>query len=167
MRASIHARKGNISIYLHPPLIMLFKYFISKTFIYKCFLSIKKHLIRAKNGMKKTSISDRVIEYILNCSLEELQNVTVYRLAQVFGVNRCYLARKFKSDKDFTLCEYLVREKLFRAVTILKEDDEITIKEITELIGFSNANYFIRIFKEHFGTSPGRYREFIRKRSSR
>lgn len=117
--------------------------------------------------MKKTSISDRVIEYILNCTLQELQNVTVYRLAKVFGVNRCYLARKFKSDKDFTLCEYLVREKLFRAVSILKDNNDITIKEISELIGFSNANYFIRIFKERFGTSPGRYREFILKRSGK
>lgn len=115
-------------------------------------------------SMKKGTLSDRVIEYILHSSLEELREVTVYRLAQIFRVNRCYLARRFKGDKDFTLCEFLVREKLFRAAAILKESDRVTINELSELIGFSNANYFIRIFKEYFGTSPGRYRECLRRR---
>lgn len=111
--------------------------------------------------MKKSNISDRVVEYVLNCSDEAFQNLTVSGLARIFEVNRCYLSRKFKSDKEFTLCEFLVREKLFRSVGILKKDAKLTIRELSEKMGFSNSNYFIRIFKRHFGTSPGRYRECV------
>lgn len=111
--------------------------------------------------MKKSNISDRVVEYVINRSTKEFQNLTVSELARIFGVNRCYLSRKFKGDKDFTLCEFLAREKLFRAVGILKENNRLTIKELSEKLGFANSNYFIRIFKRHFGTSPGRYREWV------
>ena len=111
--------------------------------------------------MRKPNISDRVVEFVLNCSTDEFQTMTVSKLAKLFNVNRCYLSRKFKSDKDFTLCEFLVREKLFRSVGILKENKSVTIRELSEKMGFANSNYFIRIFKRHFGTSPGRYRECV------
>ncbi len=111
--------------------------------------------------MKKANISDRVVEFVLNCSIDDIPNLTVSKLAGIFDVNRCYLSRKFKMDKDFTLCEFLVREKLFRSLTLLKEDPGLTIRQLSEKLGFANANYFIRIFKRHFGTSPGRWRECV------
>lgn len=116
--------------------------------------------------MKNSNISDRVLKYVLNCSNDEFQSLTVSKLAELFNVNRCYLSRKFKNDKEFTVCEFLVREKLFRSVGILKQDTQLTIREISEKMGFANSNYFIRIFKRHFGTTPGRYREFINRKLS-
>lgn len=111
--------------------------------------------------MKKSNISDCVVEFVLNCSNEDFQSLTVSKMATLFNVNRCYLSRRFKKDKEFTVCEFLVREKLFRSVGILKEDTQLTIKEISEKLGFANSNYFCRIFKRHFGTTPGRYREYV------
>jgi AraC-like DNA-binding protein len=113
--------------------------------------------------MRKHTISDRVVEFVLNCSIDQFQNLTVSKLAKIFNVHRCYLSRKFKNDKEFTICEFLVREKLFRAVDLLKSDDELTIRELSEKMGFSNSNYFIRIFRRHFGISPGQYREYINR----
>ncbi|MGE5342552.1 MAG: helix-turn-helix domain-containing protein [Candidatus Omnitrophota bacterium] len=111
--------------------------------------------------MKKNSLSDRVVEYVLNCSNNEFQNLTVAKIAAFFQVNRCYLSRKFKVDKDFTLCEFIIREKLSRSVGVLQEDRDITIRELSTKMGFANTNYFIKIFKRFYGTPPGRYREYI------
>jgi len=116
--------------------------------------------------MRKHTISDRVVEFVLNCSIEQFQNLTVSKLAEIFRVHRCYLSRKFKNDKDFTICEFLLREKLFRAVELLKRDNELTIRELSEKMGFSNSNYFIRIFRRHFGISPGRYRKYINRKNN-
>jgi len=106
-------------------------------------------------------LSDRVVEFVLNCSLDDFQNLTVTKIASKFHVNRCYLSRKFKSDKAFTLCEFLIREKLSRSVLLLRENDQITIQDLSIKMGFSNTNYFIQIFKNFYGTPPGRYREYI------
>lgn len=111
--------------------------------------------------MRKDSLSDRVVEFVLNCPNDEFQNLTVTKIASEFRVNRCYLSRKFKSDKDFTLCEFLIREKLSRSVGFLRQDKNITIRELSAKMGFSNTNYFIQIFKNYYGTPPGRYREYI------
>ena len=39
------------------------------------------------------------------------------------------------------------------------EEKELTVKEVGAKIGFYSYNYFIHIFKEFYGTTPGRYRE--------
>lgn len=113
--------------------------------------------------MKKSNLSDQVVEFVLNCSLDEFPNITVSKIAETFRVNRCYLSRKFKSDKNFTLCEFLIREKLNRSVSLLKENHDMTIRELSQKLGFSNTNYFIQIFKSYYGAPPGRYREFIKR----
>jgi len=112
---------------------------------------------------KKKNLSDRVVEFVLNCSIEDFQNLTVTKIASAFQVNRCYLSRRFKSEKDFTLCEFLMREKLSRSIILLRQDNRITIQELSTKMGFSNANYFIQIFKSYFGAPPGRYRDCISK----
>jgi len=112
---------------------------------------------------KRKNLSDRVVEFVLNCSLDDFKNLTVTKIASTFHVNRCYLSRKFKSDKTFTLCEFLIREKLSRSVVVLRENDRITIQDLSIKMGFSNPNYFIQIFKNYYGAPPGRYRDYISK----
>lgn len=112
--------------------------------------------------LKKANLSDRVVEFVLNCPSDEFQNLTVTKIASTFNVNRCYLSRKFRNDKDFTLCDFLIREKLSRSVGVLRQDSDITIRELSSRMGFSNTNYFIQIFKSYYGTPPGRYREYIK-----
>ena len=113
--------------------------------------------------MKKETLSDRVVEFVLNCSMDDFQNLTVSKIATTFHVNRSYLSRRFKRDKDFTLCEFLARERLSRSVGLLRENNDLTIQELSVKMGFSNTNYFIRVFKNYYGTPPGKYREYIRR----
>lgn len=113
--------------------------------------------------MKKETLSDRVVKFVLNCPLDEFQNLTVTKIANTFNVNRSYLSRRFKQDKEFTLCEFLARERLSRSVGLLRSDSDMTISELADKMGFSNVNYFIQVFKRYYGTPPGRYREYISK----
>ncbi len=116
---------------------------------------------------KSDKLSDRVVEFVLNCSLDDFQNLTVTKIATTFHVNRCYLSRKFKSDKEFTLCEFLMREKLSRAILLLRGNQNISIQDLSAKMGFSNSNYFIQIFKNFYGAPPGRYRDFVSKSTIR
>jgi two-component system response regulator YesN len=125
-------------------------------------MNILKFIV-SMNLKKKKNLSDRVVEFVLNCSVDDFKNLTVTKIASTFHVNRCYLSRKFKSDKAFTLCEFLTREKLSRSVVLLRENDQISIRDLSSKMGFSNTNYFIQIFKNYYGAPPGRYREYISK----
>jgi two-component system response regulator YesN len=39
--------------------------------------------------------------------------------------------------------------------------EEMTVKEIAEAVGFSDYNYFSRVFKRIMGFTPSRYRKEI------
>ena len=112
---------------------------------------------------KKDSLCDLAIEFILTRTLEEVGEVTVVRIARELKVSRSYLARVFKRERDVSLKEYLLREKMHRAESLLINESQITIKELSEKIGFLDTNYFAYLFKRYYGISPGRYRKCKKK----
>ncbi len=111
---------------------------------------------------EKENISDRVVEYILLQSNEELSNLTVKNIAKTFNMNPSYLSRKFLKDKKFSLGFHILRMKVFRSAALLREDKNITVMELARKMGFCTTGYFIHVFKKFFGTSPGKFRECIR-----
>jgi len=116
---------------------------------------------------KKDSLCDLAIEFVLTRTLEEVGEVTVVRIARELKVSRSYLARVFKRERDVSLKEYLLREKMHRAESLLINESQITIKELSEKIGFLDTNYFAYLFKRYYGISPGRYRKCKKKESIR
>jgi len=110
----------------------------------------------------KENISDMVVEHILLQTNEELSNLTVKNIAKTFNMNPSYLSRKFLKDKKFSLGFHILRMKVFRAASVLREDQDITVMELAQRMGFCTTGYFIHVFKKFFGTSPGRYRECIK-----
>lgn len=113
--------------------------------------------------MKSNSASDRVVEYVLTRSLEELAILTVEQIATHFRINRSHLSRSFKSEKSFTIEEFIFKIKIIRSAGLLKDDGDLTIKDIAQKMGFCRCDYFIRIFKLYFGTTPAKYRELLRQ----
>jgi two-component system response regulator YesN len=113
--------------------------------------------------MKHSNISDKVVEYVLSRNNAELPMLTVENIAKKFTLNRSHLSRTFKNEKHCTIEEFVFKIKIIRAATLLKERKDLTIKNISTLIGFSRPDYFIRIFKRYFGTTPAKYRELLRQ----
>ncbi|NIM78553.1 MAG: helix-turn-helix domain-containing protein [Candidatus Aminicenantes bacterium] len=123
---------------------------------------MKKEFFNTK--MKRNSLSDRVVEYVLTRTIDELAALTVESVAFNLNINRSHLSRTFKAEKNFTIEEFVFKIKIIRAATMLKDNVDLTIKEISKRMGFCRCDYFIRIFKRYFGITPARYRELIRKK---
>ncbi|MCP5108637.1 MAG: helix-turn-helix transcriptional regulator [bacterium] len=101
------------------------------------------------------------MEYVLTRKVDELAVLTVESIAKKLEINRSHLSRTFKSEKNFTIEEFVFKIKIIRSATMLKEDDEITIKEVSRKMGFCRCDYFIRIFRLYFGTTPAKYRDLM------
>lgn len=110
--------------------------------------------------MGTKSVSDHVIRYVMSVNDEEFADLTVGALAYSFKMDRCKLSRQFKRQTAMTLEDFLFREKMTRAAFLLKANGNITVKEVSERIGFCTCDYFIRRFRAFYGIAPGRYREF-------
>ena len=101
--------------------------------------------------MKRSNLSDQVTEFILQCRDDELAKLSVTKIADIFEVSESFLCRKFRVDKNITVGKYIFRERMFRAATLLIDKGQLTIKTLSETIGFYDYDYFIRTFKKFYG----------------
>ncbi|MCU0289836.1 MAG: helix-turn-helix transcriptional regulator, partial [Acidobacteria bacterium] len=90
-------------------------------------------------------------------------NLSIAQIARELNVSRSYLARVFNKERNFTLKEYLLREKMVRSAFLLMVEPKLSINELSMKIGFLDTGYFAHLFKEYFGISPGKYRECKKK----
>lgn len=83
--------------------------------------------------------------------------ITVDQLADMFGIGRRSLERRFKKATSNTLVEYIQRVKIEAA----KKDFETSNKNINEVmwdVGYSDTKAFRTVFKKTTGLSPIEYR---------
>lgn len=84
-------------------------------------------------------------------------NIHLETIAPLFGYNPCYLGRLFKQTTGETFNNYLDKLRIDKALELLK-DDSVHIYQISDMIGYSNVEYFYSKFKKMVGDTPSNYR---------
>jgi two-component system response regulator YesN len=114
--------------------------------------------------MKKRKLSDRAAEFIVALKDNELADLKVDALATHLGVNPSYLSRKFKSDKEMSLNEFITGEKMHRSAILLSKNKKVPIVSLAKQTGFARADYFVILFKNYFGIHPKKYGQLKRNK---
>jgi YesN/AraC family two-component response regulator len=112
--------------------------------------------------MKKESPAHKALIYVLKCPLEDVKTLSVEGIAKAIKSNRTYLSATFGNRMKCTLEEVIINEKISRSKEILKTSSGIPIKDLATMMGFSESNYFIKIFRKRVGIPPGEYRKLWR-----
>jgi AraC-like DNA-binding protein len=55
--------------------------------------------------------------------------------------------------------EFIIAERMKKAGHLLRQITPPSLKETAELCGYDDIYYFSRLFKQHYGLPPGRYRD--------
>lgn len=85
-----------------------------------------------------------------------MENPSQERIAESMGITGAYFCRLFKEYNGMTFSEYLTDVKMKRAQEMLRFGH--TVQETSDAIGFSDSNYFARVFRQCFGCTPTEYR---------
>lgn len=93
-------------------------------------------------------------KYILSNLSGEL---SVQSISDSLRMHPAYLSRLYKLETGENISDYITRQKLEKALQLLKFSP-LKIYEIAIEIGYQNPNYFIKVFKKHFGLTPQEYR---------
>lgn len=77
----------------------------------------------------------------------------------------CYLSPKqltriFKTAYGMTPGEYIINGRVGKIEKLLS-DPTLSLRDISEIMGFNNEYYFSTFFKKHGGSPPGEYRKMI------
>ena len=87
-------------------------------------------------------------------------NLNVSMLGEEFNITSAYLSKIFKNHVGLSLHEYINMVRINKAKELLKRE-ELTIAQIGQAVGYSNANAFIRVFKNYEGITPGKYKSML------
>ncbi len=86
------------------------------------------------------------------------ENLRIEELAKYFEYNEKYLTTFFKKMNGVPLKQYILKEKIEYAKSILTESNT-TVSEVAFSIGFSDVHNFSNAFKNITGMAPGVYRK--------
>jgi two-component system response regulator YesN len=84
-------------------------------------------------------------------------NISLSSVADEVGLNPDYLGHIFREETGMSFVDFLTSLRIQKSVTLLKTTD-MQIKEISFEVGYSNPNYFIKVFKERLGVTPKEYK---------
>ncbi|MBU9728115.1 AraC family transcriptional regulator [Diplocloster modestus] len=125
------------------------------------FLSTVKGNIRRPEDSELNDTAALATDYIFrNFSYD----ISVDDVAHAACVSRATLYRVFKECFGVSVQQYLMDVRISTAAEMLSTT-EYSINEIVYSCGFSNYQYFIRLFQKKKGISPSQYRNHFRIRN--
>lgn len=129
----------------------------SRTELLAVFYGLLAFLVNGKNH------TESMAEGIVGHLTEDLKRPpSLSELAETFHFSKNHIISIVKREFAMTPYEYLKRERLRRAVTLMGSTS-LPFEEIAEQSGFSDYTVFFKAFKSVYGESPSEWRAKNRK----
>ncbi len=104
-----------------------------------------------------TAVAARAKEILDNSIFD---NITVEELTKQLFVSKVILTREFKRMYGMSPYRYYLNKKLSQAKLMLHYSD-LTVKEISDKLCFSDEHYFSGLFKRKIGVTPSDFRKML------
>ncbi len=113
--------------------------------------------ITLSNGWKVSDkeLSSRIKKYL---NQHYSSKITIESLSKDLLCSKSTLTNTFKKSYGISIMEYLTQLRLDKAKALL-DNDRLSIKSIALECGFSDQNYFTKVFQKHVNMTPSEYRQ--------
>ena len=91
-----------------------------------------------------------------------MEPLSLESLALRYSVNKNYLSTRFSKEVGMTLTDYINLTRVRRSLKLLN-DSSLSMQDVAERVGFTDANYYTRTFKKIHGTTPHEYRRSLKQ----
>ena len=118
------------------------------------FESMESYDVRSQS-LNQTEIADLMVKYLQENFSHDL---SMQGLADKFGFTTEYLGKIFKKNTGEPPQKYLTKLRMNEAKRLLLSSPEMEVQKIGELVGYKNAFYFSRAFKNYTGVHPSEFR---------
>ena len=123
--------------------------------------------IRRRNAKTQNINRDPRIQVVVDYLTPHLNEpFTIQSLSEMAQVSQTSFRRLFKAHTGKSPSDYIRELRMTSAARMLLTSDR-EIAEIGYQVGFSDANYFSRTFRQVFGVSPHQYRRISRGQAVR
>lgn len=104
---------------------------------------------------KSKDLASGIRKYIVN---NFSNKISVEMMCELFGCSRTTLMNAFKERYSITIGEYINKCRLEKAEQMLLTTNR-SVKNIAAECGFSDQNYFSKVFYRRFSCTPTKYRK--------
>lgn len=119
---------------------------------------ICRRLNCSQNKSKYDAIRKKLCLYLDKNYMD--MNLNVTGVAEALQINPVILSRIFKEAEGKTLIDFINKTRIEKSKELLKST-QMNIGEISEKVGYSNPNTYIRIFKKYEGITPGKFKKSV------
>lgn len=89
-----------------------------------------------------------------------MKDISMQDAARMMNYSDAYFCKLFKQCFDQNFTAYLARFRINEARRLL-QDKNASVREVSMLVGYYDANYFAKVFKRITGMNPSEYRDSI------
>lgn len=115
----------------------------------------KKNLITQALDASETKQKAHILAFIKDHYRDPQLSMSL--LETHFSIGKTSIANYIKRETGKTFIDYVTQLKIEHAKDLLKNPN-MTILQISKILGFSSQHYFSRVFKNQTGSSPLQYR---------
>ena len=113
-----------------------------------------KRTDNVRNSDEQTTIK-YLKEYVEN---NYIYDISMQEAAEEMGYSDAYFSKLFKQYFNQNFTAYLTEYRIKKAKELLSNHNH-SIKDISRMVGYTDSNYFAKIFKRLVGEIPSKYRE--------
>lgn len=127
----------------------------------KCEGQIERE-VTGEGDIKIEQMDQRIRHVVDFMVLHPTENYTTARLCDMAGLGETRFRKLFKEQTGKSPGEYLRDMRMTVAGRRLLLSSE-SISDIAYSVGYEDVNFFIRVFKKHFGVTPNQYRKISKE----
>ncbi len=140
----------------------------NKTFDSLLLLELFLQIVNSQTYEKKRPIPKQNADIYLDFCINYIENnihkkITVEDLTVILGVSQPYLYKLFHNRFNMSVKSYIILQKM-RAAKQLLNETSLSVTEISEKLGYSDALVFSKAFKSSEGISPLGYKDRVFKK---
>lgn len=99
--------------------------------------------------------AEKILRYIRK---NYMKDISMQDAARMMNYSDAYFCKLFKQCFDQNFTAYLARFRINEARRLL-QDKNASVREVSMLVGYYDANYFAKVFKRIAGMNPSEYRD--------
>ena len=119
-------------------------------------------LVQTYSRERYSGLVRDVLNYV---DFHYMEPLSLESLAAKYAVNKNYLSTRFSREAGMPVTDYINLTRVRRSLKLLSGTG-LSMPEIAERCGFSDANYYSRTFKKIHGTTPNEYRKSLQSGKS-
>lgn len=117
-------------------------------------VKVYRRLIEDRSSMTTSLLVTRVIEYIQNNYRNDISNTSI---GAEFNYHPNYINRSMLNSTGQSLHQYVINVRILHALELIQTTD-LSITEISKMVGFKSIKHFSQSFKKTYGFSPTHFK---------